>query len=272
MATHLLFKLRESARDRMTSQRPSRLLLALETRAVLEFASLPLALPLLLSRIPRGDGHPVLVLPGLLAGDSSTAPLRAFLNKLGYQAKGWGLGRNLGPRKGLLAAMQSNLLALHERDQRKVTVIGWSLGGIYARELARTAPQHVRQIITLGSPLHGDADRTTNAARVYHRVAGKLKVEDPLRNVGPPPVPTTSIYSRSDGVVAWQASVERAGAKVQNVEVLNASHTGLGVNPLVWLTIGDRLSQPEGTWRRFEPPVWTQWMFPATADPVEVTS
>ena len=235
-------------------------------------ASLPLALPLLMRHVPRGDGHPVLVLPGLLASDASTAALRAFLASLGYEVHGWGQGTNLGPRTGVLANLQATLAAMHGRDHRKVSVIGWSLGGIYARELARIAPLSVRQVVTLGSPLHGDPDRSTHAAGLYHLVAGRAPVEDPLRNVGPAPVPTTSIYSRSDGVVAWGASVERPGPQVENVEVCNASHTGLGFNPLVWLVVGDRLAQAEGAWRRFAPPAWLKRMFPATADEIEVAS
>ena len=261
-----------SSRGQVHSQRPSRLLLGLEGRAALEMAGLPLALPLLMRHVPRGDGHPVLVLPGLLASDASTAALRAFLASLGYTVHGWGQGTNLGPRTGVLANLQATLAAVRGRDQRKVSVIGWSLGGIYARELARTAPLSVRQVVTLGSPLHGDPDRTTHASGLYHLAAGSARVEDSLRDVGAAPVPTTSIYSRSDGVVAGGASVERPGPQVENVEVRYASHTGLGFNPLVWLVVGDRLAQAEGVWHRFAPPAWLKRMFPATPDEIEAAS
>jgi dienelactone hydrolase len=234
-------------------QRPARWLLALELRALAEQGSILPVWPWLLQRTPRGDEHPVLVVPGLLAGDGTSALLRGFLRSRGYRAHGWHQGRNLGPRPGVLPALQQRLADLHAESGRKVSLIGWSLGGIFAREIARRAPGQVRQVITLGSPLYGDAGDHTHAGRVYQRLNPVPHDGGYGRGDGAPPVPTTSIYSRSDGIVGWGCCLERPGAHSENVEVRHASHTGMGMNPAVWYVIGDRLAQPEGSWRPFAP-------------------
>ena len=229
---------------------PSRLLLALEGRALLELASLPFAWPWLRRRAPLGDGHAVLVIPGFLASDRSTVPLRRFLTQLGYDVSGWEQGRNCGPRQGVVEQLQRQLEAMHARSGGKVSLIGWSLGGIYAREIARLRPECVRQVITLGSPLYGEPATSTNVWRVYTRVVGAHK-DALIRGETAPPVPTTSIYSRGDGVVGWKGSVERCGQQTENVEVNCASHLGLGVNAAAWYVLADRLAQLEGDWRPF---------------------
>jgi pimeloyl-ACP methyl ester carboxylesterase len=239
----------------------SRLLMGLESRAPLEMASLSLALPTLVHLVPRGDGHPVLVVPGLLAGDETTAPLRFFLLGQGYAVHGWGQGPNMGPREGVIETLQGTLAHMQARQQRKVSIIGWSLGGIYAREIARAAPHLVRQVITLGSPLYGDSG-TGSVSEIYHRVSGLPRGGHDMRGREAPPVPTTSIYSRTDGVVGWGCSVERHGPATDNIEINSASHTGLGVNPLVWYAIGDRLAQPEDAWAHFEPRGLARLLFP----------
>ena len=230
---------------------PSRELLLLEVRAIWELGAFFATYPLL-RLAPRGDGHPVLVLPGLAASDTSTRPLRTYLKDQGWAAHGWKLGPNHGPRPGAEAKMQARLAELHERYGRKVSLIGWSLGGIFAREMARRAPDQVRGVITLGSPFAG-APKASNAWKLYER-ASRQGVEDwPHRErmKAPPPVPATAIYSRSDGIVAWQGCREREGALSENIEV-EGSHCGLGHNPAVLYAICDRLAQPEGGWRRFE--------------------
>ena len=237
----------------------------LEARGLWEIASFPFALPALLHLVPRGDGHPVLVLPGLLGDDSSTAALRCFLASLGYAVQGWGQGPNLGLRDGVFAAMQETLAAIHAREQRKVSVIGWSLGGVYAREIARDAPRLVRQVVTLGSPLYGDPESSSNATAVYHFVSGQPRGENIRRIAEPPPVPTTSIYSRTDGIVSWGSSVEREGAQTDNIEVNSASHAGLGTNALVLYAVADRLAQAEGEWTHFKPQGLGRLLFPCTA-------
>jgi pimeloyl-ACP methyl ester carboxylesterase len=150
---------------------------------------------------------------------------------------------------------------LRRQYKRKVSLIGWSLGGIYARELAKDSPKDVRQVITLGTPFTGHP-KATNAWRLYELVTGHRigapEIHEPLRL--PPPVPTTSIYSRTDGVVAWQCSVERHSAHSENIEV-EASHFGIGLNPLAWYAIGDRLAQPEGQWQHFDRTGSLRWLY-----------
>jgi pimeloyl-ACP methyl ester carboxylesterase len=227
----------------------------LETRAWLE-AGASLALLPVWRLAPRGDGHPVLVLPGLGASDDSTAIMRGFLARLGYAASRWGQGRNLGFRPGVLDALRRRILELADEHGAAVSLIGWSLGGIFARELAKEVPDSVRLVITLASPFTGHP-RATNAFRLYewmsgHRI-GAPEVHEPLREA--PPVPTTSIWSRTDGVVSWRCSVERDRPLVENIEI-NASHFGIGAHPLALYAIADRLAQPEGRWRPFQRDGW----------------
>lgn len=206
----------------------------------------------LLRRVPRGDGHPVLVLPGLLAGDFSTAPLRRFLRTLCYDARGWKLGVNTGPTPRLREALDARLCHLAERHARAVSLIGWSLGGIYARELARAHPDRVRVLITLATPFR-DISATRAANIIPIRPGGRpLHESQELRAWlrRPVPVPTTSVYSRSDGIVAWQSCIEVDGGQRENVEV-ECSHTGMGFHPQVLEVIADRLAQPAGEWRPY---------------------
>lgn len=231
---------------------PGWLHLLMEARAGLEFgAGLAAALPLLASA-PRGDGHPVLVFPGMAASDLSTVPLRRWLRALGYAAHGWEQGRNLGPRADVMAASLACIRALREQHGAKVSLIGQSLGGIYARELAKQASDDVRFVITLGTPFTGGA-RSSNAWRLFEALNGRdhfaPAVRAGMRQA--PPVPTSSIYSRSDGVVAWQCCLQAEGQRTENIEV-DGSHTGMAVQPLVLHAIADRLAQPEGAWQPFE--------------------
>jgi pimeloyl-ACP methyl ester carboxylesterase len=251
--------------DAATLAGPSAALLALEARAWLEFASLIPALPVL-QAAPRGDGHPVLVLPGWLASDTSTRALRWFLRDRGYHAHGWRLGRNHGPTSEIVSGLAARLGALRARHGRRISLVGWSLGGIYARELARRRPDDVRQVITLASPFR-DPDATS---ALITRLAGRRPPRAPdviERLRSPLPVPTTAIYSRTDGIVAWQCSVQEAGPQTENIEV-EASHVGLGVNPAVLYAIADRLAQPEGQWQPFDRSGLRQLVYrdPAAAD------
>lgn len=231
---------------------PSLALLALEFRAPLEFGAV-LPAWLALQRAPASDGHTVLVFPGLSASDASTMPLRGYLGTLGYRTLGWSQGFNFGPRAGVLQTARRDLERAFESSGRKVSLVGWSLGGVYARELAKEVPDLVRSVITLGSPF-GGPPKSTNAWRIYELTSGR----DIEREHGQfdlptaPPVPTTSVYSRTDGIVAWQGCVQHPDhAETENIEVV-ASHIGLGLNPSAWWAVADRLAQPEGRWRPFQ--------------------
>lgn len=235
---------------------PSPLLMLMEGRALLELGTMALSTPFL-KRLPRGDGHPVLVLPGLGAADSSTAPLRSFLDDRGYSPHAWGLGRNLGLRDGILEGMLDRIDEVYETHQQKVSLVGWSLGGIFARELAKMRPEQTRLVISLGSPHSGDP-KNSNAWRFYEFAAGHSVDEPPIETMmhKAPPVPTTSIYTKTDGIVAWQNChqdkpvCEVKQKQTENIRV-SGSHCGLGFNPAVLYVIADRLAQREGTWRPF---------------------
>ncbi|MBC7437655.1 MAG: alpha/beta hydrolase [Bdellovibrionales bacterium] len=233
---------------------PNLALLALECRAPWEFGSLLLSWPLL-ARAPAGDGHSVIIFPGFSASDVTTVPLRKYLDHLGYRSEGWSQGFNFGPRAGVLELAREQLLKAFKTSGKKVSLIGWSLGGVYARELAKELPQMVRGVITLGSPFAGPA-RSTNAWRLYELASGRnIEREAEKYNLTEAPlVPTTSLYSRSDGIVAWQGSIQAPSAgnpHTENVEVI-ASHVGLGLNPSAWWVVADRLVQRQGGWKPFE--------------------
>ncbi|MFC0241438.1 lipase family alpha/beta hydrolase [Rhodopseudomonas telluris] len=243
---------RANAHDRLRP--PSLALLLAEARSIVEFNASVLLSPLLM-QAAKGDGHPVLVLPGLLASDFSTAPLRRYLRYLGYQAFAWELGRNLGGVYRMRERVRRRLAAVHAATGRKVSLVGWSLGGIYARDLALHAPETIRGIVTLGSPFTGDIT-ATNARRVYEKLSGEqlggARLEDLQALAGDMPVPASSIYSRTDGIVNWRTSLVRPSPTAENIEVLLASHIGLTVNAAVLWAIADRLAQPEGRFSPFD--------------------
>jgi pimeloyl-ACP methyl ester carboxylesterase len=231
---------------------PSLLLMLAETRAVFEFNSSVMLSPLLM-RAPRGDGHPVLALPGFLASDLSMAPMRRYLKELGYETHAWNMGRNFGGVGSKRKALRDLLARIFESSGRKVSIVGWSLGGVYARDLALQAPDMVRAIITLGSPFADDI-RATNATRLYELLSGEGVDDIPeIREAiaGDMPVPATSIYSRTDGIVNWRTSLLRPSATAENIEVHLASHIGLGVNPAALWAVADRLAQAEGEFSHF---------------------
>lgn len=223
----------------MANPRDLRSAMLSELRSVPEFAQFLAATPFL-ATAPRGDGHPVLVLPGWTADDGSTRTLRWYLRQLGYQVHGWGLGVNEGLSERTSTRLAARLRELAERHgRRRISLVGWSLGGVYARALARQEPGSIRLVVTLGSPI--------NASRPHAR--GLL------------PVPATSIYSRSDAIVPYRLSLDPPGPRAENVEV-RGSHVGLGHNAAALYVVADRLGQPEGTWAPFTPPARLRRLFP----------
>lgn len=215
---------------------------------LLELPRLLLRFPAL-ARQPRGRGEPVLVLPGFGAGDASTGVLQGYLRLLGYRARGWGLGTNSGDVRRLLPRVVQRLEHLSREDAQPVRLIGWSLGGVLAREAARQRPDLVERVITLGSPVVGGPKYTT-AAGLYRSQGvdlDALETEIEARNRTALPVPVTAIYSRADGVVAWRACIDPHHPEVEHVEVAT-THLGLGFSPDVYAIIAQRLaaSRPPG--------------------------
>jgi pimeloyl-ACP methyl ester carboxylesterase len=235
-------------------------------RAAGELAALLPSLPFLGSA-RSGDGHRVLVLPGFTASDLSTGVLRGFLEAKGFEARPWGLGRNMG-MAALREPLERRFLEESDAAGTPISIVGWSLGGLMGRALARRHPERVRTLVTLGSPL-GGRPQDTAAWRLYQQLSPGT-AQERQRERGQPrgltltpaaPVPTTAIYSRSDGVVPWQLAREHGGEQTENIEVV-ASHIGLGVNAAVLYAVADRLAQPAGRWAPFRPPRWSRILYP----------
>jgi pimeloyl-ACP methyl ester carboxylesterase len=238
------------------------LLLAEAPRAALELAAAASVAPLL--AVERGgDGHPVLVLPGLLGGDPSTLVLRRYLRWLGYAVSGWKLGANVGPTEAVVGGLRDRLDQMAQESGEKVTLVGWSLGGLYAHELARRAPGSTRQVVTLGSPVQQGRRRGRAASQLFDAVSSlhvaPAFVPRPWSEAGPLRVPVTAVYTRSDGVVPWRSCLVPAGKRRENVEV-RGSHTGLAHNPTVLHLLADRLAQP--SWRPFAPGLLVRHLYP----------
>jgi pimeloyl-ACP methyl ester carboxylesterase len=241
--------------------RPPRLTYALlePGRTMVELGQLALT-HRLLKRVGQGDGHSIMVLPGFLGADGSTAPLRYYFNQWGYEAHSWGQGRNLGPGDdGIVEErLAERLDELYSRSGRPVSLVVWSLGGVFARELARAFPHQVRQVITLGSPIGGDP-KATSIWRLYEsatqtRIDSQSMLERLASVIQPVPgVPCTAIYSRSDGIVGWQIARERPAPLAENIRV-KVSHAGLGFSTTVLLVAADRLAQQAGNWQPFQRP------------------
>ncbi|MGA3146765.1 MAG: alpha/beta hydrolase [Acidimicrobiales bacterium] len=233
-------------------------------RATAEFGSFVMSVPLL-RRAPRGDGHTALVLPGFLADDRSTLVLRRYLGSLGYKVCGWGLGRNVGPTLEILEGMEQRLVSLAESAGTPVSLVGWSLGGMFARGLGRNHPDCIRQIVTLGSPFRSSGPIGSHATQRFERLA---HIHVPHTELPPAEtdqdqldVPVAAVYTKADGVVAWRSCVQDAGDRRENIEVFG-SHCGLGHNPTAMWVVADRLAQPAGTWTPFRPPAFARRLYP----------
>jgi alpha-beta hydrolase superfamily lysophospholipase len=219
-------------------------------RAILEFARMHLMNH---EDYSEGDGHAVVLFPGLGADHRYMAPLAKHCERLGYVCYDWGRGANTGPTGSpgaWLLDLANDVAEMVRHHPEGVSLIGWSLGGLYAREIAKALPHRIRQVITLGSPF-ANVSGSTNVGWLYEMVNGgstAISRRFAKTLTMPPPVPTTSIYSRSDGVVAWEACVAGPGPLAENIEV-DSSHLGLVWHPDVLRIVADRLGQREGTWR-----------------------
>jgi len=202
--------------------------------------------------VPPGDGHPVLVVPAFLRGDRYMLSLRRFIGDCGYAVAAWGLGVNVGPTDAILIGIERRLDEMAARHGRKVSLVGHSLGGAIARELAKKRPDAVRQLITLASPIRLP---TASPMEPIYRLlshwhsASSRGLYAALNE--PAAVPTTAIYTRSDGIVAWQSCLEVDGPQLESIEVAGP-HSTMARNPIAWRIVADRLAQPEGHWRRYD--------------------
>jgi pimeloyl-ACP methyl ester carboxylesterase len=232
---------------------PSGAMILAEARAILELNASLMLSPVLMAA-PRGDGHPVLALPGFLASDVSTTLLRRYIGLLGYEPHAWDLGRNFGGVYRMRQLLRDRLAFIHDAAGRKVSLIGWSLGGVYARDLALHMPHAVRSVTTLGSPFANDVT-ASSIRKLYETLSGELisdaKIEDIQSLAGDLPVPATSIFTKTDGIVHWRTCLLKEGSRAENIEIVLASHTGLGVNAAALWAIADRLAQKEGEFRPF---------------------
>ncbi len=214
-----------------------------------------------LRHLPDGDGHPVMVIPGFAGSDTYNKPLRRFLRERGYHAVGWKQGVNLGHSHLDLAQLGQRVEKLHGWKGRKVSLIGHSLGGIIAREAARRHPDKIRQVISLGSPIGEERDQASTLNELYRLINTEPGDLNEREWHLAPPVPTTAIYSRFDGVLDWRVCLQDDGHdETENIEVYG-SHNGLTVNAMTWVVIAERLARPEGDWRPFYKNRVLRWLF-----------
>lgn len=208
-------------------------------------------------RVYEGQGQPVIVFPRQRTGPESTAPLRRALQDAGFRPHDWGHGVDHGPRAmGLsrwLRKLEECVIDVFEVSQQPVTLVGWGLSGIYARELAKRANPLVRQVITLGSPFNTAADPQRNCPVFALLDSGPermpLAVRHRLRQS--PPVPCTAVYSKDDGVVNWEQCVEKETPAAENIELAGVRHEELAAHPRTLEVVSHRLAQPEGQWKPF---------------------
>lgn len=192
---------------------------------------------------PKGKGEKVILLPGLMADDVSTLPLRAYLTYLGYNTQGWKLGMNLGFQEHYIKKVRGQIEDHHLKTGEDVVLIGWSMGGLYARELAREIPHLVREVITLGTPLIGGAKYT--GMKWLDKLGFDLdSVERELQQLGRSPldIPLTIIYSKTDGMVAWEAALDSDHDHAEHFEV-TSNHIGLGLDIDVFKIIAAQLAE-----------------------------
>lgn len=232
-------------------------------RALVEVVSLGLSRRAL-NKAPQGDGHPVIMLPGFLGGDGYNLAFRRWLARRNYAVHGWGLGRNLGPREGVLEDLEERIGFLADQYDGPISLVGHSLGGIFAREIARRHPQWIRQVVSLGSPFGEGRMSGSIPARLFSALnpPEELPIDQDILHEAPP-VPTTAIYSRGDGIVNWQTTHQIDGhAETQSIRI-HGSHCGMTLNPTVWFLVAERLAQPLNDWQPFACKRWARVFYPS---------
>ncbi len=241
---------------------PSLITALLEIRAIFEMAATAAWQPLL-KRSQQGDGHPVLVVPAFMTSDGGTSFLRRFLRSQGYTAYGWRQGRNSGIRQSLMDGLITRVEDLHRGHEKKVSIIGWSLGGVYARALANQRPDLVRQVITLGSPFNVpemDGEKISGAVLKLYELLNPGGATDPMLDLEhtwrlTPAVPSTAIFSEGDGIASWQYCIDPPAPHTENLRV-PGSHLGLTHNAVVLHALLDRLQHDEHSWQPFDLRWW----------------
>ncbi len=196
-----------------------------------------------LLRAPRGDGRAAIAFPGWKAPDVTTAPLRAYLRSVGHDARGWGLGVNQGDVEARRDDMVIAVRELAEKTGRAVNLLGWSLGGVIAREVAREAPESVHRVVIYGSPVVGGPTHTAGVGTYDPAEVERIReLQIELDTTDPVRVPITAIFTRNDTVVDWRACIDRYSLDVTTVEV-GSTHVGLGIDPDVWLVVAKALAE-----------------------------
>jgi len=227
---------------------PARWKLLGEGRVVFERVVLMATLGRIQAGAPRANGEPVMVVPGVATDDGWTRRLRVFLSAIGYDAVGWGMGRNRGNVPKLIPAVLQQTARLVTDRGEPVRLIGWSLGGYLAREVARERPELVNRVITLGAPIVGGPTYTASAPGYIRKGYDLEKIQQTVleRERRPIQAPVFAVYSRSDGVVAWRACIDRFdNPRVEHHEV-RASHLGMVNSPRVFSLVAALLARPLG--------------------------
>lgn len=213
-----------------------------ETLTVLQLPRLALRTPSLLRNAPQGTAQPTLLIPGLKAADSSNLPLRSYLNRCNFRTFGWGLGTNDGDVAGRLPLVIERVEEIFELAGEPVHLIGWSLGGVFAREVARERSELVAQVITFGTPVVGGPLYTSVSGVYSEEERREIAARIAVRNRVPIEVPITAMYSKRDGIVSWRACVDTFSPDVENIEI-TSSHVGMGIDPDVWEIVSARLAR-----------------------------
>jgi len=236
----------------MTLKIPHNISLICDTRFIFEMGEYLLSLPELKSK-HTGNNDIILVLPGFLTGDFCTSPMRTFLNSIGFNAKGWNLGINMGPTNEVMAGVTDRIKYLNDKYGKQISIVGWSLGGIYAREISKRIPDSIKQVITLGTPFNG-----LNASNIieYFEENGINGLDTLTPNAVnqlhvSPPMPYMSIYSKSDELIHWKSCVVNDHSSMSESFEIDSSHFGLCHNPSTIDIVANRLSQDIENWKPY---------------------